>query len=211
MPDESSEARRRGLMEKIVLLFMHEGLSHQTMEGIAGNIGISKRTLYKYFPNKDLLIDTVVRYKLESIEAQVLELLASEKPFLDRLVGFFVIIEKALKPMQSTLLTDIVRNAPWIWTRIDEFRHSRILVHLEAILREGHERGHLRSDIDVSVVSPIYMAIIEQVGRPEVVSKLNIPPSRLMEAVLDVMLGGVLSEQGRRAFEERRKEESRHD
>jgi len=172
------------------------------MEGIADNIGVSKRTLYKYFPNKEILIDLVIRYKLESIEAQILSMQASGKPVLERIVGFFTIIEKALKPMQSKLMMDITKNAPWIWPKIDEFRHTRILIHLGALLKEGYEQGYLRSDLNLDVISLIYMAIIEQVGRPEIISKMNIPPSQIVETVLGVVFQGILSETGRCAFQE---------
>lgn len=211
MPEEPSETKRRGLMERIVDLFMHEGISHQTMEGIADNVGVSKRTLYKYFPNKEILIDLAIQYKLESIEAQIVKMLSSGTPILERLTGFFTIIEKALKPMQNKLMMDISRNAPWIWPKIDEFRHNRILNHLGALLKEGYEQGYLRSDLNLDAISLIYMAIIEQVGRPEIMSKLNIPPSQMVETVIGVVFQGILSDMGRREFEEGTMKGSSHD
>jgi AcrR family transcriptional regulator len=201
MPSESQDSRRKGLMERVLELFFREGVSSQTMEGIADNVGISKRTLYKYFSGKEILIDTVIQYKLESVEAQILALQSSGKPFPERLVGFFEIVEKAIKPMANKLLADIMKNAPWIWPKIDEFRHNRILIHLEALLNEGSDLGYLRADLNLKIISPIYIAIIEQIGRPEFMVKHSFAPGELINTIIKVLLGGILSEKGHELFE----------
>ncbi len=211
MPSEAEAEKRKGLMERVLDLFFREGVSSQTMEGIADNIGVSKRTLYKYFPGKELLVDTVITYKLESIEAQVLALQASGKPFLERLIGFFTLIEKAIKPMAHKMLTDIVKNAPWIWPKIDEFRHNRILVHLEALIAEGSDLGYLRGDVNLKLISPLYIAIIEQIGRPEFMAKQSAAPLEVVSTLIKVILGGILSEEGRSHFEGAEKELKSHE
>jgi hypothetical protein len=181
------------------------------MEGIADSIGISKRTLYKYFINKEKLIDTAIQFQLESIEKDILILQSSGKPFLERLIGFFTIVEKAIKPMANKLIADIIKNAPWIWTKIDEFRHTRILIHLESLLAEGTDLGYLRGDLNLKVISPIYIAIIEQIGRPEFIIKQAVGPHELITTVIKVLLGGILSDKGRSLFEGAQKEWSLHE
>jgi AcrR family transcriptional regulator len=211
MPKNTDDTKRRGLMERVLELFFREGVSGQTMEGIADNIGISKRTLYKYFTGKELLIDSVIQFQLESIEGDVLTLQSSGKPYLERLIGFFTIVEKAIKPMANKLITDIIKNAPWIWPKIDEFRHNRILIHLEALLAEGSDLGYLRGDLNLKVISPIYIAIIEQIGRPEFIVKQAVATHEIVTTMIRVLLGGILSDEGRNLFERAQKEWSHHE
>jgi AcrR family transcriptional regulator len=211
MPGESEDSRRRGLIERILDLLIREGISSQTMEGIADKIGVSKRTLYKYFPGKELLFEIVVQHKLESIESQLIALQSSGKPYPERLIGFFIILERAIKPLASTLMIDIMRNAAWIWPKIDEFRHNRILIHLEALMNEGSDLGYLRADLNLKVVSPVYIAIIEQIGRPDFMMKQAIPPSEVLNTLINIVLGGILSEKGHRLFEDSGKEVVRHE
>jgi AcrR family transcriptional regulator len=207
---EAGKAKKKELMERILELFFREGLSSQTMEGIADSIGISKKTLYKFFSGKDFLIDTVIQYKLEAIEADILALQSSGRAYPERLVGFFTSVERAIKPMAKLLISDILKNAPWIWTKIDEFRHSRILNHLEALLAEGRSLGFLRADVDLGLVSPVYIAIIEQIGRPEFIVRQSLPPQALIETLIKVLLGGILSDKGRGLFEGAAKEGTLH-
>ncbi len=201
MPSQDEVTKRRGLMDRVLELFFREGISSQTMEGIAERIGISKATLYKFFPGKDKLIDMVLQYKLESIGAEVIALQASGRPYPERLVGFFTLVEKAIKPMATLLMTDILKNAPWIWTKIDDFRHKRILNHLEELLAEGRDLGFLRSDLGIAIVSPLYVAMIEQIGRPDFIAKQSMPPNELVATLIKILLGGILNEKGRGLFE----------
>jgi AcrR family transcriptional regulator len=211
MPKAQEDTKRKTLMDRVLELFFREGVSSQTMEGIADNVGISKRTLYKYFPGKEVLIDTVIQYKLESIESAVIALQSSGKPYAERLLGFFSIVEKAIKPMAPKLMADIMRNAPWIWPKIDEFRHNRILIHLEALLAEGSDSGYLRADLNLKIISPLYIAMIEQIGRPEFFLKQSLAPGDVVTTLINVILGGILSDKGRSLFVPAGKEGSRHE
>jgi AcrR family transcriptional regulator len=211
MPKDHEEIKRKTLMDRVLELFFREGVSSQTMEGIADNIGISKRTLYTYFPGKEILIATVRQYKLESIESAVIALQSSGKPYAERLMGFFSIVEKAIKPMATKLIGDIIKNAPWIWQKIDEFRHNRILVHLEALLSEGFDCGYLRADLNLKIISPLYIAMIEQIGRPEFIFKQSVAPLEVVTTLIKVILGGILSEKGRSLFVPAEKERSQHE
>lgn len=198
MPNETE--RKKTLLERILQLFFNEGLSSQTMEGVADKIGISKRTLYKYFPNKDQLIDSVILYRLESVESQMLELMNSGLPFTDRIVGFFGIIEAAIKPMANTLIKDVMTNAPWVWAKIDKFRHEHLLIHLKSLLEEGKEKGLLRNNLNLELVLPMYIAIVEQIGRPEFFLQHDVQPSMVIKTLISILLGGILSDEGRKEF-----------
>jgi len=206
VPSQDEISKRKGLMDRVLELFFREGISSQTMEGIAENIGISKATLYKFFPGKDRLINMVIQYKMESIEAEIIALQASGRPYPERLVGFFTLVEKAIKPMATLLMSDILKNAPWIWTKIDEFRHSRILNHLEELLAEGRDLGFLRSDLGIGIISPLYVAMIEQIGRPDFIAKQSMPPNELVATLIKILLGGILNDKGRGLFEGAEKE-----
>lgn len=211
MAGDKGSVKRKGLMERVFELFAREGVSSQTMEGIAENIGVSKRTLYKYFPGKELLINTVIQFKLESVESQILALMSSGKPYYERLIGFFMIVEKAIKPMGNKMMADVVKNAPWIWPKIDEFRHNRILIHLEALIAEGSDLGYLRSDLNLKLISPLYIAIIEQIGRPEFFGKISISPSEVVGTLIKIILEGILNEKGRELFKDVEKELSQYE
>lgn len=171
------------------------------MEGIADKVGVSKRTLYKYFPNKERLVDTVILTKMKLIEKQLIAVKTSDKPFPERLVGFFAVIEKFIKPMANRLMHDVMANVPWIWKKVDQFRHERLLIHLEDLLVEGKKLGLLREDLDLRVVLPIYFTIIESVGRPDFLLKAQVPPEAVIRTLIHILLGGILSEKGRAEFE----------
>jgi len=210
MPNDTEEDKRKALSERALDLFVREGVSAQTMEGIADKVGVSKRTLYKYFPNKEKLVERVILTKMESMERQLIAIKASDRPYPERLMGFFDTIEKAIKPMANRLMHDVMANAPWMWTKVDAFRHDRLLIHLESLVLEGRERGLLRDDVDLKLVIPIYFTIIESIGRPDFMIKLQVPPHVVIKTLISILLGGILSEKGRSEFANAEKGASDH-
>jgi AcrR family transcriptional regulator len=200
MAHDTEESKRKELSERALDVFIQEGVSAQTMEGIADKVGVSKRTLYKYFPNKERLVEKVILTKMESIERQLIAVKTDGRPFSERLVGFFGVIERTIKPLANRLMHDVMANSPWIWKKIDEFRHDRILIHLEDLFVEGKMLGLLRGDLDLRVVMPIYFTIIESVGRPDFMLRFSVPPEIVIRTLIGILLGGVLSEKGRTEF-----------
>jgi AcrR family transcriptional regulator len=201
MDNDTEENKRNELSERALDVFIQEGVSTQTMEGIADKVGVSKRTLYKYFPNKERLVDTVILTKMKVIERQLIAVKTGDKPYPERLVGFFAVIEKFIKPMANRLMQDVMANVPWIWKKVDQFRHERLLIHLEDLFVEGKKIGLLREDLDLRVVLPIYFTIIESVGRPDFLLKAQVPPEAVIRTLIHILLGGILSEKGRAEFE----------
>jgi AcrR family transcriptional regulator len=211
MDTDIEENKRNELSERALDVFIQEGVSNQTMEGIADKVGVSKRTLYKYFPNKERLVDTVILTKMKVIEKQLIAVKTSDKPYPERLVEFFTVIEKFIKPMANRLMHDVIANVPWIWKKVDQFRHERLLIHLEDLLIEGKNLGLLREDLDLRVVLPIYFTIIESVGRPDFFLKAQVPPDAVIRTLIHILLGGILSKKGRTEFEIAEKEAGKNE
>jgi AcrR family transcriptional regulator len=200
MQADQGKARRHTLMDRILEVFFKEGISTQTMEGMSEKIGVSKRTLYKYFPNKDQLIKAAIMYRLEAVEAEMIALQASGKPYIERLLTFFAIVDRAIKPMAPRLMRDVLDKAPWIWPIVDQFRHDRLLTHLQDLLVEGQEQGFFRKDVDIGLILPIFIAIIEQIGNPYFFNSLQVAPRNIVETTSSIILGGILNDEGRAAF-----------
>jgi AcrR family transcriptional regulator len=196
------EQKRDDLLERSIALLFKEGLSALTMESIAARIGISKRTLYKYFPRKELLIEAAVQRRLDTVALQVEALEGLDLPFPELLRRFLTIVQATIRPAATVLVRDIMQNAPWLWEKIDRFRHERIFTFLARLLEKGGELGYLRTDVDRRIIPPLYVAIIERIAQPDFILAQQLSLSEFIETVVKIMLGGILNEKGRSQFTE---------
>lgn len=128
MKQRTSDAeKRRQIVDRSRTLFLTRGVSALSMDEIASLQGISKKTLYKFFPNKDALLFEAIEERLTEIAARVTRISQdSDLPFLARLKGIFGVVSRQIAELGETLVKDIYYKKPEIWEQIDRFRRERI-------------------------------------------------------------------------------------
>lgn len=199
LPPTQPSSVRATMLARALELFFREGYSGHTMERLADRLGVSKRTLYKYFPRKNALLEAALEAYFESVRSQIETLRARNGTYAERLVEHLRLVEASVRPAAPVLLRDILETTPWAWRKIDAFRRTVVLANLEQVLGEGVARGFFRADLAPGVVPLLYTTLVEQIAQPGFLLRWQWGHAELVEVVLSVLLGGILSGVGRRA------------
>ena len=198
MPDAE---KRKQIIERSRALFLTRGVGALSMDEIASLQGISKKTLYRFFRNKDALLSASIEERIAEIAAEVARISADpDLPFIARLKEIFGIVSRQIAELGENLIKDIYYNEPEIWERIDRFRRERIFGVVTRLLEEGMNEGLIRNDIDGRLVPLLFVNAVSSVMTPEQFVKLPFPPAELFDAFIRILFGGVLSEKARRQF-----------
>jgi AcrR family transcriptional regulator len=171
------------------------------MGEIASLQGISKKTLYKFFPNKAALAETTIEERIQEM-AESLETIACnpDLSFLARLRGIFSIVSRQIEEVGENLMRDIYYHEPELWELIDKFRRERVFSIVTKLLEAGMKEGFIRDDIDGRLVPLLFVNAVSSVMTPAQFVKLSFPPAELFDAFIRILFVGVLSEKGRRRF-----------
>lgn len=202
MGSDLEERNRAKLLDKAYYLFLAEGFARFGMETIALRLGVSKATLYKYFPNKEALVDAVVGLQISLIDGRVTELSATARDFPARMTGFLGIILGLVQRSARAFLQDVMKTAPRQWQRIVEFRRDRIFPYLTSLVNEGIRLGYMRGDLKGEALAPILVAIIEALGQPEYLLDLPLSMDEVMVSTARIIFQGILSDTGRGVFKD---------
>src|SRR4051812_33872617 len=99
-----AEARRQ---------FLSHGFRGVTMDDLAAQLGMSKKTLYGAFADKGALLEAVVQDKFRSVDADLEELIADTAPdALDSLAAVLACLQRHMAEIQPSFLRDLERQAP---------------------------------------------------------------------------------------------------
>lgn len=180
-------------------MFMQHGYSKVTMEEIASGLGISKKTLYKFFPNKKELLRELMTQRqcdfMDHIEGiwkrEDLDFVGKFRTTLD-FVG-----ERSSK---MNRLQDVQRVAPEIWSEIHDFKKDKIFERVRRLFEAGFETGIFRSDIDRDIVILVYTHAVESIVNPESLSELPCTAGQAFEAISKIIFEGILTEEGRSKY-----------
>lgn len=166
------EARPHELLEAGLALFVEKGFAATRAEQIAARAGVSKGTLYLYYPSKEELLKAVIRERLGSaIAAGAAEAQQFRGPSADLLRDIFMgwwlrVIDSPTSGVFKLVITE-VRNFPDLagFYRQEVIEPGQRLIG--AVIARGIERGEFRADIDValavqSLVLPMVMLCLHK-------------------------------------------------
>lgn len=88
-------------------LFIKHGIRRVTVEEICRKAGVSKVTFYKYFSNKIELAAQIVAEVMQDLLTHTRDIMASDKPFRERLLALLTLEVKAIQEFGDTLLYEL--------------------------------------------------------------------------------------------------------
>lgn len=189
------------IAQKADEMFRLYGFSKVTMEEIASNLGISKKTLYKHFSNKDHILKEIVHANKCEVDKFIEDLMAQKKmPFIEKLKIFMNFIAKQAQKLEGPMVHDLMKCNPEVWKDIEEFRSKKAYKHLSQLIEEGVESGIFRKDVDNSVIVVGYVASIHSLINPDVLSKLPISADQAFSDILKILFEGIFTTEGRKKY-----------
>jgi AcrR family transcriptional regulator len=134
-------------------LMLRNGVKHVTMDDIATQLGMSKKTIYQFYKDKDALVMAVVNFELEE---QSLKCQRTQDTADNAVHEMFMLLEdiqQMFKNMNPMTMNEIAKYYPEAFARIqnhkDEFMHQIIKTNLI----KGLEQGVYRKEIDPEILS----------------------------------------------------------
>jgi AcrR family transcriptional regulator len=192
-------AIRARIVESARDQFFRHGFDRVTMDEIARELGMSKKTLYRCFPDKTELIRSVARLTMEGFAAPMRELTRNRKlDFVAKLRGMMEIIGERLERLGPQSQHELLRAAPEVWREVEEFRRRNIIENFGRLIQDGVAHGFVRNDVNRDILVSVYLSATESIIHPGRLSEFGIPARQALGAIISVVFGGFLTPKGRR-------------
>lgn len=178
--------------------FLAHGFRNVTMDDLANELGMSKKTLYASFPSKTALLEAVLRDKFQSVEADLARI-RSERPSdaLANLHQLLACVQHHTEEIRPPFVRDIRRAAPEMFQLVEKSRRRLIQRYFGKMFDEGRREGIIRKDISTRIMIEILLGATEAVMNPPKMAELGLTPKRGYIDVITVILKGVVTEKGR--------------
>ncbi len=178
--------------------FLTHGFRGVTMDDIANELGMSKKTVYAHFPSKMALVESVILDKFQGIEAELQQITCgSSSDFPVVLHRMLSCIQGHTGEIQPPFIRDIRREAPEIWELVEGRRRDIIQRYFGKLLGAGRRAGTIRKDIPGKVVTDIILSAVQAIINPSRMEELNLTPKEGFSAIMTVILEGLITENGR--------------
>jgi AcrR family transcriptional regulator len=193
-------ARERILQAARTHLFAY-GYTALTMDELAAELGMSKKTLYVHFPGKDALVGEILRGFVTEIRGTADRLFNdSSLSFTAKLHRFSETMVKRLR-ISPHIFRDLQRSAPHIYRQVEDLRHENIPHVFGQLIREGQAAGMVRADLDPRFAVEFWRPAIQSLMHPDALERLQLDPDQVFARAIDLFFGGLLTPAGRKDYE----------
>ncbi len=183
---------------RIVAVARHHFLAHGfrgvTMDDLAEQLGMSKKTLYTHFPSKAVLLEAMLLDKFRGIEAD-LEQITSEcsSDFHHALHQLLACVQRHAEEIQPPFIRDLQREAPEMFQWVEDRRRNLIRRYFGKFFSEGRKAGVIRKDIPAELVIEILLGALQAVMNPSKMTELGLTPKAAYTAIIRVIFEGVIT------------------
>jgi len=182
--------------------FLQQGFSRVSMDDLARELGMSKKTLYAHYSGKEALLRAMIERRLAVAEAELSGIVSADLPFPEKLRQLMHLVHGKVAETSPVFLEDIRRYAPGVFSIVEEFRGRALPLYFGRLLMEGVESGYLRRELPPQLVVRVLVLSIQGIVRPEVIDDFKLHPSAALDAVLAILFKGILTDEGRKVLEE---------
>jgi len=202
-PQRQTARTRERIVTAALEQFLSAGFSIVTMDDLARELGMSKKTLYEHFPHKLDLLRATTELRNEAWRKELSSIKAERLDFFERVRKTFASISRMYSRLTPAYLTDLRRNAPEVWAEIQAFRRDFVRRHMLDLLKQGVAQGVLRKDLDLDTLVRLYLTMTSALLNPEVSGWVpGEPISPLFETFVRVYFEGLITESGRKHLKE---------
>ena len=177
--------------------FLSHGFRRVTMDDLADELGMSKKTLYACFPSKHDLLKGVLLNKFDDIEADLRKITAHSLDVSTALHELLTCVQRHTQEIQPTFVRDIQREAPEMFQLVERRRRDVIQRHFGKLFEEGRRAGLIRKDIPIRFIIEILLGATQAILNPPKMAELKVTPKTGFSAIITVILQGALTNAGR--------------
>ena len=175
--------------------FAKIGVKKFTVESLASDLGMSKKTIYKFFPTKIFLIEKIFEYFTGSVKRKFQSIVESNDSPIIKFTNAMNFIINKIGYLKMENAMEVKVRYPKLWEQIERFRLD-LLQYFTIIFKEAQSQGYAKPNLNMDTVALIYMNIINSTFQPEFFLQNNLAPGDTIRSFVTMITEGIFTSQG---------------
>jgi AcrR family transcriptional regulator len=198
--NRKDDSNRQRIVDAARAHFFSHGFRSVTMDDLAAELGISKKTLYAHFTGKTELLEAVLADKFARVSS-TLERITRENPhdFSAALHQLLAGMQHELDEIKPPFVRDMRLKAPHVFKTIERRRAQMIARHFGKLFADGQRTGMLRRDVPAKLIIEILLGAVQAIMNPPKIEELGLVPKTAFTGIIKVVLEGALIRKGEKS------------
>jgi len=177
-------------------LFMQYGLKSVSMDDIANKMGISKKTIYQYYADKEELVAAVVKHITSHNQSQCNKDILSSENAVHEIVLAMEEMSKLFETMNPSILFDLQKYYPKAFRFFHSHKNEFIYSKIKQNISRGIKEGLYRADVNIEIVTKYRVESIVLAFNPEFQTSVKSGLVSIAHELSTFFLYGIANEKG---------------
>lgn len=192
------------ILTEAELLFMRYGFKSITMDDVARELGVSKKTLYQFFSDKNDLVSQCVDHYLETMNTMCCSVVENKE--LDAISVMLQISEQMnamIRQVNPSSMFDLKKYFKGAWDKLESDRKSFIKQIIQDNILFGIKKGLYRKDLDAETTSKIYIYLTGYLTNPDNYDQEGMDIKEMHLEIVKYHLRSICTQKGHELLDEK--------
>lgn len=190
------DPKKLEILEKATGVFLKYGIKSVTMDDMAYELGISKKTLYVHFKDKSDLVEQIIAAKTAFDRQQCEVVLHESENAIDEMLRVSKWVAEMMQNIHPSVFYDLRKFHSKAWQLLHDHKWKFVKGTIQQNIVRGKAEGLYRDDLNNDIVATIYIASTDLISDGESFVQYNFTSNEAFQEIILFFLFGLVNEKG---------------
>lgn len=183
------------ILEAAGSLFRKFGIRSISMDEIASELGMSKKTLYQFVDNKTDLVEKVLDHYMHGSNACI-DRIAENMNAIDVLMQVSQNVSQEISSSNPVMLFDLQKYYPALHRDFVSKKKEHVYLKIRENILQGIKEDFYRQEIDVELIAKLYVEKLLALHNPEFLSSMEFTHEKIFKVMFENHIRGIANAKG---------------
>tara|TARA_B110000285_G_scaffold79673_1_gene91982 strand:+ start:438 stop:1037 length:600 start_codon:yes stop_codon:yes gene_type:complete len=190
------------ILERATQVYMKYGIKSVTMDDLAKELSISKKTIYKYFSDKPELIKAIIEMKVQMDQAVCTNSAQQSENAIEEMISISKFVIENIGSINPTVFYDLQKHYPEAWKVIESHKWGYVLNEITTNINRGISEGLYRENLNAKIIGKQYVVATDMIMNSNVYPWPEFKFEELFKEIMRFQLNGMVNDEGRKHLKE---------
>ena len=182
-------------------LFMKYGLRSVSMDDIARHLGISKKTIYQHFADKDEVVVTMAKSHMARHREQFERIARDSKNAVEEMVKISIVLKENMRNINPSVFFDMQKYHQRAWGEWLTFKQKFIREQVVRNLKKGIEEGLFREELNLDIIANLRLEHIQMAYDNNIFPRDLYSAAEVQMQLFDHFVHGLFTDKGKKLYQ----------
>ena len=177
-------------------MYLKYGIKSITMDDVASELGVSKKTIYQFVDNKDNLVQKATEFFAKVDQANIEQVVQNYPDTVEQLVQLCYYGSNVLNNLNPAVIRDLKKFHQSSWGYWVEYKNTFFYGIISSNINSGIDKGVYRDDFDIDIVTKFYLGQIEVIVDDQLFDPMKYRFDVICKQFLEYFIHGISTEKG---------------